>query len=139
MDTSSQTTRRRFLRSSALTALSTLTLPAFVPRRVLGSANAPGANEQIVLGIIGMGQRGNQLLGVGPSGAKETPGVRSFLAPTPATPKFGEEPIFLQTNRTPKSWCPGVVGGSGGAKKPVFSIVSGRQPVIGYISNLFRG
>jgi len=40
-----------------------MALPAFIPRHVLGSAEAPGANEQIVLGIIGMGQRGVQLLG----------------------------------------------------------------------------
>ncbi len=62
MSAKSEMTRRRFVRRGALTASTVLALPTFVPRHVLGSANAPGANEQIVLGIVGMGQRGNQLL-----------------------------------------------------------------------------
>ena len=47
--------RRRFLKVSAL-ASAAITLPAFIPRRVFG------ANERINLGVIGMGERGNQLL-----------------------------------------------------------------------------
>jgi predicted dehydrogenase len=57
-----KTTRRGFLKRSALIGAATLALPTLVPRHVLGFAGAPGANEQIVLGIIGMGQRGNQLV-----------------------------------------------------------------------------
>jgi predicted dehydrogenase len=34
----------------------------FIPRHVLGFGNQTGANEQIVVGIIGMGVRGNQLI-----------------------------------------------------------------------------
>ena len=47
--------RRRFLEGLAL-ASTAITLPAFIPRRVFG------ANERLSLGIIGMGERGNQLL-----------------------------------------------------------------------------
>ena len=63
MNRSSRITRRGFLHHSAAGVVSALTLPVFIPRHVLGSTTAPGANEQIVLGIVGMGQRGNQLLG----------------------------------------------------------------------------
>jgi predicted dehydrogenase len=62
LTSTSNESRRIFLKKSALTASSALALPAFVPRHVLGFAGVPGANEQIVLGIVGMGQRGNQLL-----------------------------------------------------------------------------
>jgi predicted dehydrogenase len=53
--------RRRFLHVSSAAA-TCAAAPWFVPSRVLGRCGTPGANEQIVLGIIGMGQRGNQLL-----------------------------------------------------------------------------
>jgi len=55
-------TRRAFLRDGSLVGLAAAA-PLIVPRHVLGSAAAPGASEQVVLGIVGMGQRGNQLLG----------------------------------------------------------------------------
>ena len=58
---SQETTRRAFLRAGAAAAFSAAA-PLFVPRHVLGLAGPTGANEQIVLGIIGMGQRGVQLL-----------------------------------------------------------------------------
>ncbi len=58
----SRTTRRRFLKQCAFAVTSFFALPAFVPRHVLGSANEAGANEQIVVGIIGMGVRGDQLI-----------------------------------------------------------------------------
>ena len=54
--------RRRFLQRCAITAASAIALPAFIPRHVLGSANQAGANQQIVVGIIGMGVRGDQLV-----------------------------------------------------------------------------
>ena len=37
-------------------------IPYFVPSSVFANKEGPGANDRIVLGIIGMGQRGNQLL-----------------------------------------------------------------------------
>lgn len=54
--------RRRFLHGAALTAASAIAIPTIIPRHVLGSTSAPGANDQIVVGIIGMGMRGNQLV-----------------------------------------------------------------------------
>ena len=56
-----KTTRRVFLRNGSAATLAAAT-PSIVARHVLSSPDAPGANEQIVLGIVGMGQRGNQLL-----------------------------------------------------------------------------
>ena len=61
MRRSQQTTRRAFLRAGAAAGFSAAA-PLFVPRHALGLAGTAGANEQIVLGIIGMGQRGVQLL-----------------------------------------------------------------------------
>ena len=62
MKTRFQPARRRFLKQCALTAASSLAAPTIVPRRVLGSAGQGGANERIVVGIIGMGVRGDQLV-----------------------------------------------------------------------------
>ena len=62
MSDTTRLNRRRFLRYGTLATTATLALPTIVPRRVLGFDGTPGANEEIVLGIIGMGERGNQLL-----------------------------------------------------------------------------
>lgn len=48
--------RRRFLQRS-LAAGGALTLPAYVPARALGSADAASASERITLGVIGIGPR----------------------------------------------------------------------------------
>ena len=61
MNASEKSTRRTFLREGGAATLATA-IPLFVPRHVLGSPTTPGASGQIVLGIVGMGQRGNQLL-----------------------------------------------------------------------------
>lgn len=54
--------RRRFLQRGAAAAASALALPTFIPRHVSATRTAPGANERIVVGIIGMGVRGDQLI-----------------------------------------------------------------------------
>ena len=54
MSDTTRLNRRRFLRYGTLATTGTLALPAIVPRRVLGFDGTPGANEEIVLGIIGM-------------------------------------------------------------------------------------
>ena len=54
--------RRDFLKRSTLSAATALALPAFIPSQVLGFAGTPGGTEQIVLGIVGMGVRGDQLV-----------------------------------------------------------------------------
>ena len=59
--TNSDVSRRRFLKGTAL-ASSAFAVPTIIPHHVLGSPTAPGANDQIVVGIIGMGMRGDQLV-----------------------------------------------------------------------------
>ncbi len=59
MATSRNTNRRNFLKAGALAAAA---VPTFLPRHVLGFAGTPGANEQIVVGIVGVGLRGKQLI-----------------------------------------------------------------------------
>ncbi len=54
--------RRGFLARGTQTAATALAFPTIIPRHVLGSRQAPGANDQIVLGIIGLGVRGDQLI-----------------------------------------------------------------------------
>jgi predicted dehydrogenase len=49
--------RRTFLHAAGAMAL-----PAFVPLRVLGSANQPGANDRIRVGIVGLGGRAQWIL-----------------------------------------------------------------------------
>jgi len=57
-----RSTRRRILGNGARLLVSGWGLPYLVPSSVFAGEGAPGANERIVLGIIGMGERGNQLL-----------------------------------------------------------------------------
>jgi predicted dehydrogenase len=57
-----KTHRRTFLRRGVCAAAMAVAAPQFVPGRVLGLAGAPGANEQIVVGIVGMGTRGRALV-----------------------------------------------------------------------------
>ncbi len=54
--------RREFLKRSLLASTAAVTIPYFVPRDTLGFAGTPGANEQIVVGVIGVGVRGKQLI-----------------------------------------------------------------------------
>ncbi len=59
---SSAMSRRRFLKHSAIATSSAVALPTVIPRHVLAAPGQPGANEQIVVGIVGMGVRGSQLV-----------------------------------------------------------------------------
>lgn len=61
--------RRDFLKTAAL-ATTALGAPTFIPARVLGREGSPGANEQIIIGAIGIGGRCNQLLDQVPEGAR---------------------------------------------------------------------
>jgi predicted dehydrogenase len=54
----SRLSRRRFLQSAGMAAA------YFVPGSALASADQPGANERIGVGYIGVGRRGNQLMGL---------------------------------------------------------------------------
>ena len=61
--------RREFLRHAAA-ASTAFASPMFVPARVLGLENGPGANEQITIGVIGVGGRARQLIDQIPSGGR---------------------------------------------------------------------
>ncbi len=54
--------RRRALQRGVSAAAAAFAVPAFVPGHVFASAGSPGANERIVVGIVGMGIRGCQLV-----------------------------------------------------------------------------
>ena len=54
---SEKLTRRRFFQAGAATGLAAVALPLLIPSRAFG------ANDRIVLGAIGMGNRGGQLAG----------------------------------------------------------------------------
>ncbi len=60
--TLSRTSRRKFLKQTLFVSAAAVTTPYFVPRHVLGFAGTPGANEQVVVGVIGVGVRGKQLI-----------------------------------------------------------------------------
>src|SRR3954454_4582066 len=69
MAESTGSTRRDFLKRSA--AVSTaLTAPTIIPAHVLGRNNATSANEQIIIGLIGTGNRCNQLIDQVPAPGK---------------------------------------------------------------------
>ena len=53
----SQLSRRRFLVTGAAA------LPLLIPAEVLGKPRRPGANDKVGLGFIGVGRRGQQILG----------------------------------------------------------------------------
>ncbi len=63
MAISQKTNRRAFLKRGALAATAATALPYFVPRHALSMSGTPGANEQIVVGFVGMGVRGSGLIG----------------------------------------------------------------------------
>ncbi len=69
MKAKSGSTRREFLKRSAA-ASTVISAPLFIPASVLGRENQPGANEQVILGVIGLGGRCNQLIDQVPAGAK---------------------------------------------------------------------
>lgn len=53
--------RRHFLAATAAT-------PLIIPRHVLAAPGKPGANDQVGVAYIGVGRRGNQLMGLPPEG-----------------------------------------------------------------------
>ena len=57
-----RSTRRQFLTATGCL----LGTPLIIPRHVLAAVDHPGANDQIGLGFIGVGRRGNQLMNAVP-------------------------------------------------------------------------
>lgn len=82
--------RRRFLRAAGSAALG---IPAFVPRCVMGGSAGPAANDQIRIGVIGVGIRGKYLIGSMPTEGRiaaisdwYVPRMAELRRPTPSTP-----------------------------------------------------
>ena len=69
MKNTTGSSRRDFLKTAAV-ASAALGAPTFIPARVLGLEGAPSANEQIIIGAIGIGGRCNQLLDQVPEGGR---------------------------------------------------------------------
>ena len=66
MTTSSQSDRRLgrcISRREVLRTAFVASAPLLVPRHVFGNADTPAANERVEIGVIGVGIRGNQLMG----------------------------------------------------------------------------
>jgi hypothetical protein len=61
--TTQATSRRNFLKRAGVLAGSAIVLPTFIPARALGLGGAVAPSERIVLGAIGIGNRGNYVLG----------------------------------------------------------------------------
>ncbi len=62
--------RRSFLKHSALAAGAAVAAPHFIPSGVLAGPDKPGPNEQVVVGVIGTGGRANQLMDHLPAGGR---------------------------------------------------------------------
>lgn len=61
MKNNSGSTRRDFLKTAAA-ATTALGVPTFIPARVLGRDGGTSANDEIIIGVIGVGGRCNQLI-----------------------------------------------------------------------------
>ena len=62
MALSKRVSRRRFL--SQTVAVAAVTVPTIISARALAAPGRPGANDRIGVGYIGVGRRGNQLMGL---------------------------------------------------------------------------
>jgi predicted dehydrogenase len=67
MAVSKKVSRRRFLKSASAAA-GGIALPTLLPGGVLAASGQPGANDHIGVGYVGVGRRGNQLMGLPPEG-----------------------------------------------------------------------
>jgi len=62
--------RRRFLGTASVLGTTAAAAPTLIPRSVLASKNAPGANERVIVGFIGTGGRSRQLMDHMPEGGR---------------------------------------------------------------------
>ena len=67
----SRLSRRRFV-GRALATTGLLSCPTIVPSHVIGGVGGPGANERIRVAVVGMGRRGQNLIGNLPPTARVT-------------------------------------------------------------------
>lgn len=68
MSRDNRVSRRQVLQRAGRAAFGTAALPALIPSGVLAGPNRPGPNDRIGVGYIGVGRRGNQLMGLPPKG-----------------------------------------------------------------------
>jgi predicted dehydrogenase len=71
-------TRREFLKRTAA-ATTAFGAPMFIPARVLGREASPSANEQVIIGVIGVGGRAKQLIGQIPAGGRIVAAADCYL------------------------------------------------------------
>jgi predicted dehydrogenase len=62
MKTSKQTSRRQFIRSSAIAAAAVVAAPYVIPANVLAGPNRTGANDRISIAGIGVGRQGGAVV-----------------------------------------------------------------------------
>ncbi len=79
--------RRSLLKASAALGVAGIGVPAFVPRSVLASDKAAGANDRIGIGYIGVGRRSGGLLGL-PRDAQIVAAADCYL---PRAREFGQK------------------------------------------------
>jgi predicted dehydrogenase len=54
--------RRRFLKGTLATTAAGIVAPTIIPRHVLAAPGQPGANDRVIIGFIGTGNRAKQLM-----------------------------------------------------------------------------
>lgn len=62
--------RRQFLQRGSASVVSGLAVATFIPRSVLAASDRPGANERVIVGVIGVGGRSRLLIDQLPEGAQ---------------------------------------------------------------------
>jgi predicted dehydrogenase len=78
MSKPNNSTRRDFLKRTAA-ASTALSAPLFIPAHVLGRENKTSANEKVIIGVIGVGGRCNQLIDQVPEGGKIVAAADCYL------------------------------------------------------------
>src|SRR5262245_52387537 len=78
MTQSNGSSRRDFLKRAAA-ASTVFAAPTIIPASVLGRDNTPSANERVIIGAIGIGNRCKQLIDQVPAGAKIVAAADCYL------------------------------------------------------------
>ncbi len=82
MNYSKSVSRRRFLKQGA-TGAAALSAPYFIPSGVLATPGKPGANDRVIIGMIGVGNRAKQLMEHVPEGGRIVAAADCELARAP--------------------------------------------------------
>ena len=71
--------RRRLLKRCATWAAAAVAAPSLIPSGVLAAADRPGANERVIVGVIGVGGRAGLLIDQLPEGARIAAAADCYL------------------------------------------------------------